>query len=328
MRISAILLALGLAGSRDIAAQQPTFGADSGPVVLVDMGHNTLLGAEPNLSPVTRLKDDGYVVRTLTGPITEAALREVDIAVIVGALGDRNHLGQRGRPAACGPPPDTSAECMAAWNARIAQYWRRPIPPAFSGDEFDAIEKWVRQGGGLFLVFDIFPFPGAIEPLVQRFGVEVSNGFAVDPRKLPDRPDSIGPAGDFVFRRVDGTLADHRVTNGRDSTERVDAVVSFVGSAFRLPTGGQSLLTFGPSSVSLLPDVAWEFSATTPRQSIAGWSQGGLLRVGEGRLAIFAESGILQPHQPRFDQRHPGARNSGLVLNVFHWLSGLLDERE
>jgi len=195
-------------------------------------------------------------------------------------------------------------------------------------NEINALDEWVRQGGSLFLVLDIFPFPGAIEPLTARFGIEVSNGFAVDARKLPKNPDSIGPAGELFFRRSDGTLADHPVTNGRDSTERVDAIASIFGSAFRLPPGAQSLFTFGPSSVSLLTDVAWEFSADTPRESIEGWSQGGLLRVGKGRLAIFGESGILQPHGPRFDELYPNVQNAEFILNAFRWLSGLLDEKE
>ena len=204
---------------------------------------------------------------------------------------------------------------------------RYPIPSAFSVEELHTLQAWVERGGGLFLVFDIFPTPGAIEALVGRFGVEVSNGFAVDERLLPELPREtrpLGQAGQLVFRRVDQTLAAHPVTNGRSSAERVDAVGSNFGSAFRLPRGGQSLLTFGPSSVSLLPEVAWEFSEATPRQPIDGWSQGGLLRVGEGRLAIFGESGILA-HGPRFDERYPDVQNPQLVLNVVHWVSGRLE---
>ena len=326
VRITAILLLTGLVASTKAVAQQSAFAPGSGPTVLIDLGHNSLFGVEPNLSPLTRLQDDGYITRTSTGLFTEEALTGIDIVVVAGALADRNAIR---RPADCAPPPDMTPECFEAIDAQIAVVWRHPIPSAYSVEELDTLQAWVERGGGLFLVFDIFPFPGAIEALAGRFGVEVSNGFAVDERLLPALPREpspfLGQAARLVFRRVDQTLAEHPVTNGRSSAERVDAVASFTGSAFRLPLGVQSLLTFGPSSVSLLPEVAWEFSEATPRQPIDGWSQGGLLRVGEGRLAIFGESGILA-HGPRFDERHPEEQNSQLVLNVVHWLSGLLDE--
>ncbi len=326
VRITAILLLTGLVASTKAVAQQSAFAPGSGPTVLFDFGHNSLFLNEPNLSPMTRLRDDGYLTQTLTGPFTEEALAGVDIVMMAAPLADRNALR---RPADCSPPPDMTAGCREAMSAQIREVWRRPIPSAFSVEELDTLQAWVERGGGLFLVFDIFPFPGAIEALAGRFGVEVSNGFAVDERLLPalprETPPLLGQAARLVFRRVDQTLAEHPVTNGRSSAERVDAVASIVGSAFRLPLGGQSLLTFGPSSVSLLPEVAWEFSEATPRQPIDGWSQGGLLRVGQGRLAIFSESGILA-HGPRFDERHPEVQNPQLVLNVVHWLSGLLDE--
>lgn len=320
-----VVLLVGLAGGDAVAAQGPTFEPGDGPVVLVDMGHNSLLNGEPFLSPVSRLRDDGYEVRTLTEPFTASTLAGADIVAIVAPLADRNALQRLGIPSECRSPSDTSDQCMAGWNARAAQLWRRPIPSAFQEDEQDTLERWVRQGGSLFLVFDIFPFPVAVEPFLRRFGIEVSGGFAVDERLLPESSDGIGAAGELVFRRADQTLADHPVTNGRRLTERVDSVASIFGSAFRLPAGGQSLFTFGPSGVSMLPEVAWEFSSETPRESIAGWSQGGVMRAGDGRLAIFAESGILQPHRPQFDARYPGMQNSELVLNAFHWLSGLLD---
>ena len=93
-------------------------------------------------------------------------------------------------------------------------------------------------------------------------------------RALPPLPQETGPllgqAAELVFRRVDQTLAARPVTNGRSSVEWVDAVATFTGSAFRLPPAGQSLLTLGPSSISLLPEVAWEFSEATPRHPIGG----------------------------------------------------------
>lgn len=321
------VLIVGLVTNAAIA-QKSAFAPDSGPTVLVDMGHNSLLANEPFLSPVSRLKADGYQVRTHSESFNDSTLTGVDIVVIVGPLADRNALGRLGTPQGCDSPSDYSDECMEAWNVRVAQLWRFPVPPALEEYEEDVLEQWIRHGGSLFLVFDIFPFPAAVERFLQRFGIEVSAGFAVDEQLLPDNPDELGPAGELIFRRSDQTLADHPITNGRSATEKVDSVASIFGSAFRLPRDGQSLLTFGPTAISLLPEVAWEFSAATPRESIAHWSQGAIMRVGEGRLAVFSESGILQPHRPQFDERYPGMQNAELVHNVFLWLSGLLDGQE
>ena len=315
VRVTAILLLTGVVASTKAVAQQPAFAPGSGPTVLFDLGHNSLFLNEPNLSP--RLRDDGYLTQTLTGPFTEEALAGVDIVIVAAPLADRNALRVSG---------DTDRGDI---DAQIAEVWRHPIPSAFSVEELDILQGWVERGGSLFLVFDHFPMPGAVAALAGRFGVEMSNGYAVDERLLPalpsEAPQLLGQAAELVFRRVDQTLAAHPVTNGRSSAERVDAVATFVGSAFRLPPGGQSLLTLGPSSISLLPEVAWEFSEATPHQAIGGWSQGGLLRVERGRLAVFGELGIFAAGD-RFHERHPDLQNPQLFLNVVHWLSGLLDE--
>ena len=69
-----------------------------------------------------------------------------------------------------------------------------------------------------------------------------------------------------TFTRADGTLVAHSVTNGRQPAEQVDAVATYGGSAFRLPPGGEPLLTLAPAFISLLAEVAWQFSDTTPHE--------------------------------------------------------------
>ncbi len=128
--------------------------------------------------------------------------------------------------------------------------------------------------------------------------------------------------GAFVtFRRAEGGIADDPVTNGRTPGERIDSFLFATGAAFRLPPEGRSLLTFGPSFLSLLPEVAWQFSDTTRRERIGGWSGGGLLQVERGRLAIFGEIGIVAGRYPE------GVQNRQLLMNTLHWLSGLFDQQ-
>jgi hypothetical protein len=168
--------------------------------------------------------------------------------------------------------------------------------------------------------------PGAAEQLAAAFGVEVSNGFAMDTRLLHGwtTTSSRRAQGQVVFGRADHALADDPVTNGRNPTERVDLVVSDTGSAFRVPPGARSLLTLGPSFVSLRAEVAWELSERTPRQMIGGWSQGAILLAGRGRLAVLSDAQMLASPEASASIFRRRTDNPRLLLNLFHWLSGLL----
>jgi len=324
VRVTAILLLTAVVASTKAVAQQPAFAPGSGPTVLFDLGHNSLFLRGTNLSPMTRLQDDGYLTQTLTGPFTEDALAGVDIVMILAPLADRNALPPR--PADCPPPPDTSAECFEAINAQIREVWRHPIPSAFSEAEITILREWVGEGGALLLVLDHFPMSGAAQELGAAFGIEISNGLAADGALLAEQGVAQAVAqgaGSLVFERTEGGVADDPITNGRTPGQRVDAFGFFGGSAFRLPPQGRSLLTFGSSFVSLLPEVMWQFSETTSREDIGGWSGGGVLRVGQGRVAIYGEHGIF-PTEDGFE-RHPELQNPQLFMNTMHWLSGLLD---
>ena len=184
------------------------------------------------------------------------------------------------------------------------------------------------EGGALLLVFDHIPVAGAAQDLAAAFGIDVSNGYAVDSRRLTDLSnEAVSEAGSVVFYRGDQTLSEHPITMGRVPAERVDSVATWVGSAFRVPTTARSLLTLTPSFVSLLPDTAWVFSDSTPREDIGGWSQGAILRVGQGRVAVFAEHGILVSPEMVAEAdadggTNPQVQNPQLLLNVLRWLSG------
>ena len=238
-------------------------------------------------------------------------------------LADRNAIR---RPADGSPPPDTSAECFEAINARIPEVWRHPIPSAFSEAEITILREWVGEGGALLLVLDHFPMSGAAQELGAAFGIEISNGLAADGALLPEQGVAQG-AGSLVFERTEGGVADDPITNGRTPGQRVDALGFFGGSAFRLSPQGRSLLTFGSSFVSLLPEVMWQFSETTSREEIGGWSGGGVLRVGQGRVAIYGELGIFAglAEPQAWAERRPELQNPQLFMNTPHWLSGLLE---
>lgn len=104
----------------------------------------------------------------------------------------------------------------------------------------------------------------------------------------------------------------------------MDAVSTSSGAAFFLPPEGESLLTFGSSFISLLPETTWRFYDTTPRQSIAGWSQAGVVRAGAGRVAFLGDALLLRSALED-DNDGLSPSNPQFTLNVVYWLSGLLD---
>ena len=275
--------------------EQPAYPKGSGPVVIIDEAHFNWHTAAGRYLPFAELlRRDGYVVRSSKSTFDKDALQQGDILVIANALNERNN-----------------------------NYWVPPYPSAFRDEEITAVRDWVKEGGALLLIADHLPWPAAANKLASAFGVHYSPGHALD-EKTQAEP--------MIFRRSDGTLAEHPITKGRAASERVDSVATFTGSAFRVDKGGEPLLIFGPGIVSFTPTNFWMFKADTPRIPVTGWNQGAVLRVGKGRAAFFGEAGMFSaqvdgPQRVPFGMNTPAARqNPQFILNLLHWLSGLLDK--
>jgi hypothetical protein len=299
------LLILALAGASQAAAQQlpdtafsppiarPAYPADRGPIVLIDEAHNNFHTADGRYLAFARLlRRDGYLVRPNKVPLAMAALDGARILVIANALHERNR-----------------------------DEWDLPNPSAFSPEEIAAVREWVAAGGSLLLIADHMPFPGAIDQLAAAFGVFFVNGFAQDSTKND---------GTLVFHRSSGSLGSHAITNGRAAGERVDSVASFTGSAFRATVPVDTLMRLPPSTLVLMPHVAWQFSRLTPRLAGAGMLQGAVLTHGRGRVAVFGEAAMFSaqvagPQRNPMGMNNPAApQNARFLLNVVHWLSGAL----
>ncbi|MDX2058274.1 MAG: DUF4350 domain-containing protein [Gemmatimonadales bacterium] len=277
--------------------EHPAFRAGTGPLVLLDEAHHNFHTVEGRYAPFVKLlRRDGFVVEPLRAPFSAAALRPARVLVIANALAERNAAGD----------------------------WSVPTPSAFTPAEIAAVREWVRGGGSLLLIADHMPFPGAAEDLGRAFGFEFINGFATDRSARTD---------EFGFRRSDGSLADHPITRGRDARERVDSVRSFTGQAFALPPGATGLLHLAPGSLVLVPTVAWQFSDSTPRVPADGMVQGAVLEFGAGRVAVFGEAAMFSAQVSGAARRPMGmnapkaGQNPRFLLNVLHWLSGLLPVR-
>jgi hypothetical protein len=276
---------------------RPAFPTGKGPTVLLDEAHFNFHTVAGRYAPFVRLlRRDGFVVEALPGPPTPEALAPARILVIANALSERTSRGP----------------------------WSLPNPPAFTREEVTLLERWVSGGGSLLLIADHMPFPGAAETLAAAFGILVADGFATD---------STCGIDELVFRRSDRSLAEHPITNGRHRSERVDSVRTFTGQAFRLLGGGTGLLTLPTGSVVLLPATAWQFSDSTPRISAEGMLQGAAFSYGRGRVAMFGEAAMFSaqvsgPSRRPMGMNAPHAgENPQFLLNVMHWLAGLLRHR-
>lgn len=275
---------------------RPAFAPDHGPVVIIDEAHHNFQTSTGRYLPFAELlRRDGFRVRASAQPFSAEGLRSAGVLVIANALHERN--------------------------AGAGATWSLPTPSAFTDAEIAAVRAWVEAGGSLLLIADHMPMAGAAETTGKAFGLSWSNGFAMEPA---------GASGPFRFTR-DGAqrLAPHVVTEGRDAAERITTVVTFTGSAFRPDPHSPvtPILTLAPGTVSVTPDVAWEFSPTTPRVDVGGWLQGALLEVGKGRVAAFGEAAMFTAQLAGPQQRPMGmnapdaAQNAQFLLNLLRWLA-------
>lgn len=175
---------------------------------------------------------------------------------------------------------------------------------ALSAAEVTAVHEWVSRGGSLLLIVDHPPFVESSIDLASAFRVRLLNRGAAD---------LAVPSGRIVFRKSDGTLKEHAITQG------IEEIVTFTGSAFEIESGGQPLLVLGRTvcSSGLELDVL----------PLQGHLQGAVLPSGAGRVAVFAEAAMFSaqvtgPNRSPMGMNDPTARdNAPFLLNVMHWLS-------
>jgi hypothetical protein len=272
--------------------ENPMHLRGSGPVVLIDEGHGNYHTKDGRYAPFARLVEaDGYRVGAHQGAFRPESIGEADVIVISNALNPAN-----------------------------VERWEVPVLSAFADDEVRVLVDFVESGGALFLIADHMPFPGAAAPLAAVFGIEFSNGFALE-------PDAQGQqSGPSLFKRSDARIGEHVITSGRDDSESIDQVATFTGSAFPVTGDAVSLLKFGDNATMLLPSVAWQFNAATARAQIPGWSQGAALQRGAGRVVIFGEAAMFSSQRsgdgPPSGMTAPMAEdNQQLLLNIVRWLS-------
>ena len=268
---------------------------NNGPNIHLDEGHNnrhTFGGLGSFIAFRNVLSKDGYKVISFKDKFTTTSLQNVRLLVIPCAQNEKN----------------------------LEPRWFNPTYSAFKLSEIIAIKNWVKKGGSLFLIVDHHPFAGAAKKLAKEFGFELYNGHAQSMDTIRYQ---------VYFHRADKTLSSNVITNGRDVTERIDSIITFHGSAMKLPDDASPIITFDDSWLQWLPDTAWDFNNIEP-ESISGFSQGAFMKFGKGKVVIFTDANMFSAQETDWGGSmgfiDPKAKyNYKLLLNIVHYLDGLLD---
>jgi hypothetical protein len=272
--------------------QKQTFKGADRPIVLIDEAHNNFHTMSGRYQAFAKvLQSDGFIVKSNQCKFNLDSLKSAAVLIIANALNERN-----------------------------TENWNLPNYSAFSREEIEAVYHWIKEGGSLLLIADHMPFPAASKDLAAIFGFQFCNGFALDStnRSLT------------IFRRSDGTLCSHPVTNGILNTKQIDSVRTFTGQAFLIPYDAQPILMFTKPTVLLMPINAWEFDDKTPIISADHWYQGATLEFGKGRIAVFGEAAMftaqyIEQNNVWFGLKSEGAeQNEQFLLNLMHWLLKLI----
>jgi hypothetical protein len=179
----------------------------------------------------------------------------------------------------------------------------------------------VKGGGALLLIADHAPFGGAASALASSFGVEMSKGYTFDPKNSVE-----GSPTQLIFSRENKLLANHPITEGRGEKERLNLLRSFTGQSLKGPEGSAGIL--------LLSDTAADRPVYDSKESVsaAGRAQAIALKFGKGRVLVQGEAAMLSAQVSGPDKRTmgmnvPGNDDRQYVLNLMHWLSGVLREK-
>ncbi len=266
------------------------------PVVGVDEAHFNFHTVGGRYKPFADLlRADGYEVLPFTEKFSKETLAKIKILVISNALG---------------------AQAMGSAAASN---------PAFTPEECDAVRDWVRDGGSLLLIADHAPMGAANQVLADRFAVNMSKGYTGDPNHNVDSTSFL------LFTSENKLLADHPITRGRDSSERLAKILTFTGQSLKGPAESAPILMLSDAAV----DVTSPGQPDSTQASAAGRNQGLAMPFGKGRVVVMGEAGFMSAQIVRRPERpvllmgmnRPGYDNQQMVLNILHWLSGLLPLR-
>ena len=271
----------------------PAYKNKKGPLILFDEGHGNPVSLKNLYFSFNKLlSEDGYLLTSAKTEVSKNMLSEAKIYVSVNAMSNPSH-------------------------------WSLPTRSAYTSDEIKILNEWVKNGGSLFLITDHFPCGGSVGPLAETFGFNIINGYA----KRNDRKAEI-------FSRKKGNLLESLITHTRGRA--IDSIRIWGGTAFVPPQSARILTMLGPEYTVYLPekaeDMDWPIADSIPRISGLGLSNGAFMKYGKGRLVIFADAAGFTAQlegikSQKRGMNHPDAhQNAPFLLNVIHWLDGLMEK--
>ena len=264
-----------LAIASSFSVGMPSAQAPSAHRVMLDEAHHNIMAtASGGYRPlVSLLTDAGFGVTPNTLPFRPDRLATTDVVVVANPNG---------------------ADERAPVDERATS--------AFTAPEIDAVEQWVRSGGGLLLVTDHYPTGVAARSLAERFGVKLSGGWTDDPANRWPLP-GYGPVfGHLVFSLENGLLPDHPITRGSDEWEKIEGVSTISGGSMEGPPGSASLLLLSPTAVDWIPSSTPRApSNTTPQAQSPRFQSVPVVRPG---LSGRPQSGYRVRLRPRPSRHH------------------------
>lgn len=297
-----ILTFAGAAGAQQLTDEDfsleipsPTYRPGDGPTLCIDEAHNNFHTIDGNYKAFANLvRSDGYRALGFAKNFSIEALSECDILVISNAIGAGNQSS-----------------------------WSYPHNSAFSRREISALVTWIDAGGNLLLIADHAPMAGAASGLGAAIGIVMLDAYADG-----------NPAGDDIFSRVDGSLHEHSILQGRDPDAAIHSIMTFTGQAAHITADWTPLISFGPRAMAFInPQQTVQLPERTSRPtfSIAGLIHGATRELGTGRIVFLGEAAMCTaqlagPNQLKMGMNNPNANeNAQFCLNVIHWLDRILD---
>ena len=279
----------------------PAYAMGEGPHICLDEAHNNFHTLDNRFWAFGELlRRDGYVIEASREKFSVAVLERCSILVIANAQLDLDGWGD----------------------------YPYPTPSGFTNEEIAAVQRWVDRGGSLLLIADHMPLAGVAAKLASAFGVEFNDGFAVAGFDSPETRDAAFGIP-TIFSIDKQTLFSHPITTGRSEKESVTSIRSFTGQAFQAPESAQPLMVLPDDFVLLMPDEPWIFTTDTKAIPVGGWLQGAVMPFGSGRAAFFGEAAMftaqITDNQPSGMNAPMAEQNFQFVLNLLHWLSGILN---
>ena len=271
--------------------KEPTYKKGKGPKILLDGAHHNFFIQWDFIKPFSDLaKADGYQTIVDSLKFTPDYLKRFDIVMIITAL-----------------PFDFTTKTEVTDEI------------TFSQDEINSLYDWVEKGGSLLVFSEHAPFDQAINPLLNRFGIESSVGTTIDSLNYNKE---IGRKGWIEFTKDNGLLnIEHPIVKGRTPSNQVNRLLTFGGSGLN-GKNYTNLLRLSESSENVVHSTGVGPIGKGNSQALAG-------NVGKGKVVALGDSNGFTAMI--FDGENGAKQKAGMnlkeydwkqfVLNTLHWLS-------